>query len=325
MRGSNVSRVAKVGDRFQTEMFDPYCPKIIGSLKRSASRALNTRCIEIEMEATKRNDIPFRTTSQMLEDARILRNKLILYRLRNFGIDFETKLNIAESEMKIARLKPRTIQVNTPLMALTDDVQLKADFLKLLQSSDNVRAQDKLETLDGEIVQAIHEIILDENDQIQIFFEHGKLCLDLRVEQISEKINADRSDKKKLDARTIGTILKDLKLTTKKIKTQGQHRDKRALIFECEQLQKLFLSFALSPFPENACPHCPQNIKPNNNNGLRGDKQIYSDLDLSPNNSNYINNYAVGDVGDKQNTQTTAQAKANAFVPSLTDEEMEVF
>lgn len=296
-----VSRIEKGPDgKFRSSMFNTFGAKIIGSLKKTNSMPFNSRCIPIEMQATKRTDIPFGTFQEMLDESQSLRNKLVLYRLRYCTTNFEPKLKEAEQTMKAAGLRPRTIQVNTPLLALTDDPVLRNDFIRLLQDADKVRVSEKLETLDGEIVQAIHEIIFDENGKVQILFDHGVLCQDLRVEQILEAINADRKEKDKIDARRMGQLLnRNFKLKTKKIDVRNEHRDKKALIFDCQALGKLFENFSLSGFPEDACRQCRQDAINNADNDLAGDKQNLDGKDLSPNKSNKDNSYEVATSGDK--------------------------
>ena len=158
------------------------------------------------------------------------------------------------------------------------------------------------------------KIFGDETESV-IYFEHGKLCQDLRIESILEIINADRKEKDKLDGKRVGKLLKTLKLSTGRIKTHGSNRDTSALIFEWAQLQNLFISFSLSPFPENTAPQTPQHDKPINNNSLFGAQTNKVKNHCAPNKLNHSNGYDVGAFGAQTNQETGANAENNGKLP----------
>lgn len=85
MRGVPVLRSEKVGDTFEPRAYDVYGPKIIGNRKRFEDRALETRCLTLQMqEYDLRREIPRQLPPRFYEEARELRNKLLRWRFDNY-------------------------------------------------------------------------------------------------------------------------------------------------------------------------------------------------------------------------------------------------
>lgn len=323
---TKIPRSVKNADGgFDTELFDPYCPKLIGSLKQSASNAFNTRCIEIQMQPTTRNDIPIRLSNDLINRAQVLRNKLTLFRLRNYHNDFEKELDRAEMELRNSGIIPRSIQVNIPLYALITDDETKKDFINLLKGRDETLSEEKNLSLDGDVIDKIHtllfEVFTEENGEMTVELNRkefsaipadGEICEKLRVEKLLSMINANRP--KEIAAQYFGKVLLGLGLHTKKItRRSSEHRLKKAVIFDRNTLINLFKNFKL-PFPDNFnVTNVTKNDKPINNNGLTvvtlteksadGASQCYQ--------SNLSNSatYGTGNIGNIKNPETNGNKK----------------
>ncbi len=304
---------------FKTELFDPFCPKIIGSLKKSNSNAFNTRCIEIEMERTTRNDIPLSLSFQMLKDASGLRNKLTLYRLRNYGKDFELSRNNAEAELKRTGISGRSIQVNCPLFALIESEEIKKDFITLLKGRDAVLAEEKGLSLDGEIVDKIHTLLFDTDEDETVLNPknfpnlpaQGEICEQLTVERLLGMINTNRP-KKEISSQSFGKMIFGLGLKTQKItKRNSEHRLKKAIIFDAERLGYLFRIYNLPVSEEFNVTNVTINDNSNN----------YIDLTAVTSNAssngqaavcyqskvNNDNTYGNGNIGNIKNVENPAK------------------
>lgn len=313
-------QVATADGKYKTEMFDAFCPKIIGSLKQSASNAFNSRCIEIQMERTTRNDIPLRLSRNLLSDAQSIRNKLTLWRLRNISTDFETKLDGAERELRHSGIIPRSIQINIPLYALINDESLKQDFIKLLKGRDNVLAQEKALSLDAEIVDKIHTLLFDTDDKATILHaknfpvlpKEGEICEELRVERLLSMMNADR--KQEISSQAFGKMILGLGLKTKKILSrQSIHRDKKAIIFDAARLGYLFKIHSLPVSQEFNVTNVTKNHNYNTSNVLSAvisdnssewRESVHHQTKLSKETV-----YGIGDIGDIQITEIAPKAK----------------
>jgi hypothetical protein len=284
---AQIPRQVAIGDgNFKTEMFDAFCPKIIGSLKQSASNAFNSRCIEIQMERTTRNDIPLRLSQKLLNDAQQIRNKLTLWRLRNFNQDFEVKLDQAEQELRKAGIMPRSVQINIPLYALIEDKKLKDEFRHLLKGRDEVLNEEKQTTIEGEIVRAFHNIlfkngydaITDEDTREAIWKidppVEAKPCEDLRIEKIVSMLNDSRKDKDHLNEKYIGKKVSGLGLRSAQIlRRKSEFHKKSAVVFDTHRLKVIFNNYGLAVPLDFSLDQLDQNNKIHINNSLQWSKE----------------------------------------------------
>lgn len=318
-RTAQIPRQVPTADgKYKTEMFNPYCPKIIGSLKQSASNAFNSRCVEIQMERTVRNDIPLRLSPKLLNDAQSVRNKLTLWRLRNINNDFETKLDRAERELRESGITPRSIQINIPLYALMDDENLKKDFIKLLQERDDVLAEEKSLSLDAQIVDKIHSLIFDTDENETVLNKtnfsslpaQDEVCEELLIERLAGMLSAEQ--KKEISVKELGKWILGLGLKTKKIlKRNSVHRQKKAIVFDAGRLTYLFTIHRLPVSQEFNVTNVTNTDKPSNSKGLtavtsngssKGRDNVCHQSNLSEQSA-----YTNGNIGDIKNGETPSQ------------------
>lgn len=316
-RTAQIPRQVATGDgNFKTEMFDAFCPKIIGSLKQSASNAFNSRCIEIQMERTIRNDIPLRLSQNLLNDAQRIRNKLTLWRLKNFNQDYEAKLDQAESELRKAGIMPRSIQINIPLFALIEDKRLKAEFKELLKGRDEVLTAEKQSTIDGEIVRALHDVLFDVEEmdgkeitkwKIRRPLEN-QLCEDLRAEKIVLMLNDSRKDRDHLNEKYVGRKISSFGLHSKQIKKRASdYYNKSAVIFDSHRLAVIFNNYGLPVPADFSLDQLDQSDKFNVNNNLTWSKENqtsnYVETSLDQSKPSNINNNGNWSNWSKENSE----------------------
>jgi len=68
----------------EVDFFDPFGPKVISSRVSFEDQATESRCITNKMKKTKRKDIPIILPSQFFKEEEVLRNKLLMFRFRNW-------------------------------------------------------------------------------------------------------------------------------------------------------------------------------------------------------------------------------------------------
>jgi len=68
----------------EVEPFDPFGPKVIASRESFQDNALESRCITEHMRPTNRPDIPIELPPRFYLEQNDLRNKLLMFRLRNW-------------------------------------------------------------------------------------------------------------------------------------------------------------------------------------------------------------------------------------------------
>ncbi len=267
-RGAKVMRCEQKasGSGYDIKTYDPFGAKIIASLKTGESQAFESRCIRVVMERTHRRDIKLRLSPAMLAAAESLRNKLTLWRLRNWQRDLEADLDRAEDELKAHRIDPRYVQIAVPLYALLQDETLKAEFVEMLKSRDEADAEERHESLDGQIVGIIHDLLFDvaEDGTIrQRTAENilpptdGLPCELLPVPTITDRLNEDRPEKKKYDPKWIGKQVRKLELHTKEVNRRASDVWKKScVVYDRQRLETLFLKSSY-PFPPDFHPVNP--------------------------------------------------------------------
>ncbi|MCA1626347.1 MAG: hypothetical protein LC742_00035 [Acidobacteria bacterium] len=266
-RGAKVMRCeAKANGGYDIKTYDPFGAKIIASLKTGESQAFESRCIRVLMERTHRKDIKLRLSQAMFKAAESLRNKMTLWRLRNWQRDLESDLDRAEDELKAHRIDPRYVQIAVPLYALLQDDGLKAEFIEMLKARDEADAEERHESLDGQIVGILHDLLFDvtEDGTIRqrtaeniLSAADGLPCELLPVEIITDRLNDDLPDKKKHSTKWIGKQVRKLELRTKEVNRRASDVWKKScVIYDRQRLETLFLKSSY-PFPPNLHPVNP--------------------------------------------------------------------
>jgi hypothetical protein len=203
--------------------FDPYCPKLIVSRKPFDDKATESRCFTITMEGTERKDIPLELNEEFFKEAQILRNKLLLWRFKNyFHIDLD-KI----SEIDLGDLEPRIKQINQGFVALFWNDKAKLESFKrfLLKRQENL-ILDRKNSFSGIIVEAICNRVFLKNQE------------NISPSDIIEEGCLKDKDGKLLSPNSIAKDLKELGLGDRKTK-HVDGRAKNCILYDKEKLQKL--------------------------------------------------------------------------------------
>ena len=265
-RVGGVSRVERTEDGFEPRIYDPFGPKIIASLKSTDSQAFESRCIKLNMQQTTRKDIPLRLSERLMRDAESIRNRLTLWRLRNWKKDIEAAMEEAEIELKGQELMPRLIQISIPLYALLASDETKRQFIAMLKERDSDAAEERKSSFDGELVRAIHQCLFEIDDEGKAVWLDtvdrencidGEPCEYLLISDIADLLNEDRGEQdKKLNNRWVGKRIRSLELQTREITNRKSHsRKKSAVVFNRKWLAHLFNLY---------CPALPPDFHPAN-------------------------------------------------------------
>jgi len=137
----------------EVEPFDSFGPKVIASREKFDDQALNSRCITEQMKPTTRSDIPIELPPTFFQEQMILRNKLLMYRLRNWN-----KINSANID-KVVLPKNTSSRMKQLIMpfAVTfyDYPNVVKDLNKYGLEYYMEQVGDSSNTMDGGIVYAI--------------------------------------------------------------------------------------------------------------------------------------------------------------------------
>jgi hypothetical protein len=131
VRGLPVLRTMMNRQReFNPQAFQVFGPKIVATRGSYDDKALESRFLTEEMGSWRlRPDIPINLTDSFKEEARELRNKLLLYR---FHRRHEVKLDESLVDPKI---EPRLNQIILPLMSVVADDTLRQELRSLAQEA----------------------------------------------------------------------------------------------------------------------------------------------------------------------------------------------
>ena len=123
---------------FNPRAFQVFGPKIVASRGFFEDKALESRFITEEMGQRRlRDDIPISLPKSHKEEARRLRNKLLLYRFHNLG------KKKADAALVDRSIEPRLNQIFVPLLSVIDDPELRKEVRSLARQyhSDMITAR----------------------------------------------------------------------------------------------------------------------------------------------------------------------------------------
>jgi DNA polymerase I-like protein with 3'-5' exonuclease and polymerase domains len=266
---AGVSRFAKVlragtkETNFAPVGFDPFGAKILAGLNYTNSPAFESRTHPVRLEETRRNDISLQMLPEMLAEAESIRNKLTLWRLRTFDESNLDRSKQSEQELKDAGgIRKRLIQLAIPIYSVLDSDEIKADFIRRLQSRTEDAASQSAETIEGQLARAVHSRLFTETgtgeNVVTVMREYspeifcgveGKPDERLTTSSISEEVNKGLTDKESHDARYIGKVLSNMDLKSARVSRRASPAYKqRALNFNSQRLISMFAEYRL-PFP----------------------------------------------------------------------------
>jgi hypothetical protein len=147
-RGRPVMRVDK-DNHGVIQFFEVYCPKVIATRREFPDKATESRCMTNTMLETHRKDIPPNLTKEFWEEAQNIRNKLLMWRFKNYNkIDVDAGANI-----DLGDIEPRLRQINTGFIALLkNDQEAIEEFKIFLKDYSQEQIEARSETIEGRIV-----------------------------------------------------------------------------------------------------------------------------------------------------------------------------
>ncbi len=201
-KGMSVLRSEGKGT-FEVKAYDVFCPKIVATRETFADKALESRFLVEEMGAGKlRTDIPRTLDESFYEDAELIRNKLLMWRLKNYFEPIERRHDLIEG------IHPRLNQIVMPLLSIIKDEGIRNQLKTFIVQYNAELVADRGLSWESDIVFAVLKL------------EHELKGSELTVKQITDEVNKeiDASDDT-LQARKVGWYLRT-KLQLKPYKTR---------------------------------------------------------------------------------------------------------
>lgn len=188
---------------FEVKAYDVFCPKIVATRETFSDKALESRFLVEEMGASKlRADIPRTLEEDFYQDAEYIRNKLLMWRLKNFFSPLEKRTEVIEG------IHPRLNQIVIPLLSIIKDEAIRNHLKTFIVRYNSDLVADRGLSWESDIVFAI----------LKLEYEMG--TYEITVKQITDEVNkeSDISDDT-LQARKVGWYLRT-KLQLKSYKTR---------------------------------------------------------------------------------------------------------
>ena len=162
-KGFPVLRTAiTVKREFDPRAFNVFGPKIVAMRRSFEDQALESRFLTEEMgQRSLRDDIPINLPDAQKEEARVLRNRLLMYR-------FYSLERIRVDESLVDRtLSPRLNQILVPLLSIIDDEGLRDEVRESVMSFDQELYAERSASAEAGILEILGELI-KESDRASI-------------------------------------------------------------------------------------------------------------------------------------------------------------
>lgn len=158
------SELSPTTKEYNPKAFHVFGPKIVATRGYYQDRALESRFITEETGTRKlREDIPINLPSIYKDEALRLRNKLLLFRLRNAGEKHSTEHLIDRS------IEPRINQIFAPLLSIINDESLRSEIQTLARQYNSEMITERSMDIEAQVLEVIRDVLADtKNNQPSI-------------------------------------------------------------------------------------------------------------------------------------------------------------
>lgn len=148
---------------FDPRAYHVFGPKLIATRGFFQDRALESRCVTEDMRGGQiRSEIPLNLDERFHEEARGIRNQLLLYRLRYF------KNARAEVRAGARDLEPRLQQIFGPLVSVISDVSAREKVIALVRKYNEDLVGERSEAAEAQVLLVIRDLVAKPNARLAI-------------------------------------------------------------------------------------------------------------------------------------------------------------
>lgn len=160
VRGYPVLRSESTnGKDFRPRAFKVFGPKIAGMRGRYEDPALESRFLtETSTNPSEREDVPVNLPGEQSSEAAVLRDKLLLYRFRNFE-----HLGSPKHLDATYRIEPRMHQILAPLMSVAADETDRQAILAHASAAQDALNEARGQSLEAEVLTVIKKLMPTES------------------------------------------------------------------------------------------------------------------------------------------------------------------
>jgi energy-coupling factor transporter ATP-binding protein EcfA2 len=204
------------------QILPTFGPKVFATRRRFKDAALEARCLTEIMQETTREDIPATLNDAFYKEQSGLRNKLLLFRFRNYD-----KINADNSiDLDLKGIEPRLRQISACFASLfVGQPEVLADYQAFITHHQRELIEQRASTIYGQVVEKLVSLI--ESHTIDTFDSLDTTLIPVSAGDIAESLS--------MTPQAVGQILKTLGLQTKFIKAQS----KRCIVYDPVKLERL--------------------------------------------------------------------------------------
>ena len=141
-----------VKKEFEPRAFHVFGPKIVGMRGRYDDRALESRFLSIDMEASLSGNIPINLPDAHEAEALALRNKLLSFRLR------ERAAVRLDDTLAITALEPRMNQILLPLLSVVPEGRYRDAIVRYAERSQARTLADRGDSVEGHMLAVVQAV-----------------------------------------------------------------------------------------------------------------------------------------------------------------------
>jgi len=216
---------------FNPQAFQVFGPKIVATRGYYDDPALESRFITEEMGGHGlRPDIPITLPSEYKDEARQIRNKLLLFRFRNFG------KKRADDTLADPTIEPRLNQIFVPLMSVISDSTVRKEVIDVARQYNREMIVERGMDVEAQVLEVIRDVAAESTK--------GSLTIKEITAAFSERYGEEYEAP--VTNKWIGTIIRR-KL---KLKTQKSHGVYVIPLAERPKLKHLYQKYAIAESDE---------------------------------------------------------------------------
>lgn len=148
---------------FNPTAYTVFGPKLVATRGFFEDRALESRCLTEAMGQQRlRDDVPINLPPEHKEEALQLRNKLLLFRFRNFHKGEPTE-NLVDRA-----IEPRLNQVFVPLLSIIKDERAREDLKELARKYHRELVADRSMDMEAQVLEIIRDSIARGEERLSV-------------------------------------------------------------------------------------------------------------------------------------------------------------
>lgn len=216
------------GKEFDPHAYSVFGPKMIATRNYFEDRALETRCLTEETGGRKlRDDIPLNLDAEWKLRGLDLRNKLLMFRFRNYGTHHLDPMTVDRS------IEPRLAQVFGPLLSVIKEPTAREALYQVAREYHRELISDRGSDMEAQILEVIRDILVSSAD--------GQVSIKEITDTFASRY-ADEYDRR-ITAKWIGSVVR----RSLQLRTQKSHGVFVLCPSETAKLARLYEKYGIGP------------------------------------------------------------------------------